>query len=88
MKPVVERAPVSTTCSVDPNSSNCPPERCPGNTPSKILAIYAILLAMNVSAWLWAIVAFRLYSVLLGAAFLAYSFGFRHAVDADRRERP
>jgi nickel/cobalt transporter (NiCoT) family protein len=54
-----------------------------GNTRSKILAIYAILLAVNVSAWLWAIVAFRHYPVLLGTAFLAYSFGLRHAVDAD-----
>ena len=34
-------------------------------------------------AWAWAIVAFRHYPVLLGTAFLAYSFGLRHAVDAD-----
>jgi nickel/cobalt transporter (NiCoT) family protein len=54
-----------------------------GNTRGKIFAIYAILLAMNVSAWLWAIIAFRHYPVLLGTAFLAYSFGLRHAVDAD-----
>ena len=54
-----------------------------GKTSSKILSIYGVLLVMNVSAWLWAIVAFRHYPVLLGAAFLAYSFGLRHAVDAD-----
>jgi nickel/cobalt transporter (NiCoT) family protein len=52
-------------------------------TRSKVIAIYALLLVMNVAAWLWAILAFRHYPVLLGTAFLAYSFGLRHAVDAD-----
>jgi high-affinity nickel-transport protein len=37
----------------------------------------------NAAAWLWAIVAFRHYPLLLGTALLAYSFGLRHAVDAD-----
>jgi nickel/cobalt transporter (NiCoT) family protein len=54
-----------------------------GTTRSKVFAIYGLLLAMNVAAWLWAILAFRHYPVLLGTAFLAYSFGLRHAVDAD-----
>ena len=35
------------------------------------------------AAWLWAIAAFRHYPLLLGTALLAYSFGLRHAVDAD-----
>src|SRR5258708_2861365 len=52
-------------------------------TQSKVVAIYALLLAMNGAAWLWAILAFRHYPVLLGTAFLAYSFRLRHAVDAD-----
>ena len=47
------------------------------------MAIYVVLLMMNVSAWVWALIAFRHYPVLLGTAFLAYSFGLRHAVDAD-----
>ena len=47
------------------------------------MAIYVVLLLMNVSAWVWALIAFRHYPVLLGTAFLAYSFGLRHAVDAD-----
>ncbi len=47
------------------------------------MAIYLVLLMMNVSAWVWALIAFRHYPVLLGTAFLAYSFGLRHAVDAD-----
>jgi high-affinity nickel-transport protein len=55
----------------------------PGNTRSKILAIYAILAAFNLGAWAWAIIAFHRFPVLLGTAFLAYSFGLRHAVDAD-----
>jgi high-affinity nickel-transport protein len=55
----------------------------PGNTKAKIIAIYAILLLFNLAAWCWAFVAFRQFPVLLGTAFLAYSFGLRHAVDAD-----
>src|ERR1700759_2900567 len=50
---------------------------------SRILSIYSLLLVFNVGAWLWAVIAFRHYPVLLGTAFLAYSFGLRHAVDAD-----
>jgi nickel/cobalt transporter (NiCoT) family protein len=53
------------------------------NTRRRIVAIYIVLLMMNVSAWAWALIAFRHYPVLLGTAFLAYSFGLRHAVDAD-----
>ena len=34
-------------------------------------------------AWIWALTAFRQYPVLLGTALLAYTFGLRHAVDAD-----
>lgn len=49
----------------------------------RTIAIYAILLTFNVGAWLWAIIAFHRYPVLLGTALLAYSFGLRHAVDAD-----
>jgi high-affinity nickel-transport protein len=50
---------------------------------ARILGIYGVLLVFNVGTWLWAIIAFRHYPVLLGTAFLAYSFGLRHAVDAD-----
>jgi nickel/cobalt transporter (NiCoT) family protein len=53
------------------------------NTRRRVVAIYVVLLLMNVSAWVWALIAFRHYPVLLGTAFLAYSFGLRHAVDAD-----
>lgn len=49
----------------------------------KIIVIVAALVVANVVAWLWAFVAFQDYPVLLGTALLAYSFGLRHAVDAD-----
>lgn len=55
----------------------------PGNTRTRVLGIYGVLLVFNVGAWLWAVAAFRHYPLLLGTAFLAYSFGLRHAVDAD-----
>jgi nickel/cobalt transporter (NiCoT) family protein len=53
------------------------------NRRSKVLGIYGVLLLFNAGVWLWAILALRHYPVLLGTALLAYSFGLRHAVDAD-----
>src|SRR6195256_767914 len=53
------------------------------HTRRKIGGIYAVLLVFNLSAWVWAFVAFRHYPALVGTAFLAYSLGLRHAVDAD-----
>lgn len=50
---------------------------------TRLLGIYGVLIATNVIAWLWALVAFRHHPVLLGTALLAYGFGLRHAVDAD-----
>ncbi len=49
----------------------------------KVIGIYGILLALNGTAWVWAVLASRHYPLLLGTALLAYSFGLRHAVDAD-----
>jgi high-affinity nickel-transport protein len=54
-----------------------------GNLKAKIAAVYGILLIFNALSWLSAVLAFRHFPVLLGTAFLAYSFGLRHAVDAD-----
>ena len=54
-----------------------------GNVRFKVAGIYAVLIAANVAAWVWALAAFRHYPVLLGTALLAYGFGLRHAVDAD-----
>lgn len=49
----------------------------------RIVGIYGFLIAANLAAWAWALVAFHDYPVLLGTALLAYGFGLRHAVDAD-----
>ncbi|MDE2515505.1 MAG: HoxN/HupN/NixA family nickel/cobalt transporter [Rhodospirillales bacterium] len=49
----------------------------------RILGLYVVLIAANIGAWAWALTAFRSHPVLLGTALLAYSFGLRHAVDAD-----
>jgi len=45
--------------------------------------MYALLIGVNAGAWIWALIAFHHYPVLLGTALLAYTFGLRHAVDAD-----
>ena len=50
---------------------------------ARIALVYAGLVAANLAAWGWALIAFHGYPVLLGTAFLAYGFGLRHAVDAD-----
>ncbi len=49
----------------------------------KVVAITIVLVAANLAAWAWALTSFRHFPVLLGTALLAYSFGLRHAVDAD-----
>jgi high-affinity nickel-transport protein len=49
----------------------------------RIISLYALLIGFNAGAWVWALVAFQHYPVLIGTAFLAYTFGLRHAVDAD-----
>jgi high-affinity nickel-transport protein len=53
------------------------------NLRAKAVGIYVLLIAANIAAWLWALTAFRDYPILLGAAMLAYTFGLRHAFDAD-----
>jgi high-affinity nickel-transport protein len=55
----------------------------PTNVRGKVVGIYAVLFVFNAGAWLWALLAFRHFPLLLGTALLAYSFGLRHAVDAD-----
>jgi nickel/cobalt transporter (NiCoT) family protein len=53
------------------------------NFRGKVVGVYIILLAANVAAWAWAFAAFHNYPLLLGTAMLAYTFGLRHAFDAD-----
>ena len=49
----------------------------------KVVGLYAFLLAFNLATAAYALIAFHRTPVLLGTALLAYSFGLRHAVDAD-----
>ncbi|MGV8986550.1 MAG: HoxN/HupN/NixA family nickel/cobalt transporter [Cypionkella sp.] len=49
----------------------------------KIILVMGFLIVFNILAWTWAFIAFRDYPLLLGTSLLAYSFGLRHAVDAD-----
>jgi high-affinity nickel-transport protein len=54
-----------------------------GPALGKIAWTYVFLFAFNAGEWLAAFAAFRSHPVLLGTALLAYTFGLRHAVDAD-----
>src|ERR1700758_4111174 len=49
----------------------------------RIGLIAGFLIAANLVSWGWTLLAFRHFPLLLGTALLAYSFGLRHAVDAD-----
>ncbi len=65
----------------------------PGNTISHrtpslplfvpAVGLFALLALGNVAAWAWAVIEFWDRPVMLGTALLAYTFGLRHAVDAD-----
>ncbi|MFL5681190.1 MAG: HoxN/HupN/NixA family nickel/cobalt transporter [Chloroflexota bacterium] len=50
---------------------------------TRIIRTYAFLIAFNLGAWALALWASMQYPILLPTAFLAYTFGLRHAVDAD-----
>ena len=50
---------------------------------SRIIFTYSIILTVTAVVWIWAFYEFSHYPVLLGSAFLAYTLGLRHAVDAD-----
>ncbi len=49
----------------------------------RLIGLYGLLIAVNLGVWVCALLLFRDHPVLLGTALLAYSFGLRHAVDAD-----
>jgi nickel/cobalt transporter (NiCoT) family protein len=53
------------------------------NWRSRIIGVYAFLIGANVLVWAWALTVLHDKPVLLGTALLAYTFGLRHAVDAD-----
>jgi nickel/cobalt transporter (NiCoT) family protein len=54
-----------------------------GTTRRRVIGVYAFLAAFNLLAWGVALVASAAYPILLPTALLAYTFGLRHAVDAD-----
>lgn len=54
-----------------------------GGTGRRVAGMYIFLGLANVLLWGVAITVFHHYPLLLGTALLAYSFGLRHAVDAD-----
>jgi high-affinity nickel-transport protein len=49
----------------------------------RIASVYTVLIGANVLVWVWAFSVLHDRPVLLGTALLAYTFGLRHAVDAD-----
>ena len=49
----------------------------------RVIGMYVFLALANIALWVIAFVTFHHYPVLLGTSLLAYSFGLRHAVDAD-----
>ena len=55
----------------------------PGSLRNRVAGIYALLFAANGAAWAAAFLVFHDHPVLLGTAAVAYTFGLRHAVDAD-----
>jgi nickel/cobalt transporter (NiCoT) family protein len=54
-----------------------------GSLRRRIFGIYCLLFLFNSGSWFWAVIVFHGHPLLLGTAFLAYSLGLRHAVDAD-----
>jgi nickel/cobalt transporter (NiCoT) family protein len=55
----------------------------PTGVRRRTFVVGGLLVAANLAAWAWAFAAFGGRPVLLGTAFLAYSLGLRHALDAD-----
>ena len=61
-------------------------QRLTGSSTSvrrRVVVTYVGLGAFNIVAWALTLLAARDYPILLPSAILAYSFGLRHAVDAD-----
>ncbi len=58
-------------------------QRMAGGTGRRVVGIYVFLGLANILPWLVAVAVFHNYPLLLGTSLLAYSFGLRHAVDAD-----
>jgi high-affinity nickel-transport protein len=55
----------------------------PKDVRGKIMGMYALLIGVNVLVWIVSLLLFGHSAFLLGLAITAYTFGLRHAVDAD-----
>jgi high-affinity nickel-transport protein len=55
----------------------------PKDVRGKIIGISAFLIVVNVLVWIISLILFGHSAFLLGLAITAYTFGLRHAVDAD-----
>jgi nickel/cobalt transporter (NiCoT) family protein len=53
------------------------------NLRRRIAGLYIVLIGANLAVWAWALAVLSDRPLLLGTAVLAYTFGLRHAVDAD-----
>jgi high-affinity nickel-transport protein len=71
-----------TTVTASPGNAAGPAQRL-ASTRARIVAMYATLALVNLIAWAWGYAVVRTSPMLIGTAFLAYSFGLRHAMDAD-----
>ena len=49
----------------------------------RIIGMYVFLIAANIGGWIYAFAAFHNNPLFIGTALLAWSYGLRHAVDAD-----
>src|SRR3954468_4982235 len=55
----------------------------PKDVRGKIIGIYAFLIIANVLVWVISLILFGHSAFLLGLVITAYTFGLRHAFDAD-----
>jgi nickel/cobalt transporter (NiCoT) family protein len=55
----------------------------PRNVLQKIKYTYVFLIGFNILVWALALLTFHDYPALLGTCAISYTFGLRHAVDAD-----
>ncbi|UZE50758.1 HoxN/HupN/NixA family nickel/cobalt transporter [Rhodopseudomonas sp. P2A-2r] len=74
----------TTSAALTPSTSTLPlATRFARRASGPVILLFAVLIAANIAAWLWALAIFRDRPALLGTALLAWVFGLRHAVDAD-----
>jgi nickel/cobalt transporter (NiCoT) family protein len=55
----------------------------PSRIKRKAVTTISLLLLVNIAIWALTIIVFHHFPLLMGTAMLAYTFGLRHALDAD-----